>query len=99
MTLARPRGTAPNGIFSYHAPLPATFPVTPGLLLPTSTPLLAGPILLLRLLLGPRPRLGAALGTAGNTSAHNRAERTSTTGQQAPAKTRVAGRILKSPCG
>ncbi len=62
MTLARPCDTSPNGISSYHAPLPTAFPVTPRLRLATSTPLLAGPILLLRSLLGSRPRLGAALG-------------------------------------
>jgi hypothetical protein len=55
MTLARPCDTSPNGISSYHAPLPTAFPVTPRLRQSTSTPLLAGPILLLRLLLGPRP--------------------------------------------
>jgi len=64
MTHARPPGTTPNGICSYRDPLAATFPLAPRLLPPTSTPLRAAPILLLRLLLGPRPRLGSALGAA-----------------------------------
>ena len=93
------RDGRPTAFSAAHAPLPATFPVTPRLLPPTSTPLLAGPILLLRLLLGPRPRLGSALGTAVILPRTTGPKRTSTTGQQTPANPRPAGRILKSRSG
>jgi hypothetical protein len=93
------RHFAPNAIFNCGALLTATFPVTPRLLPPTSTPLFAGPILLLRLLPGPRPSLGAALGAAVELPRTVGPKKTSTACQQTLTNPRLAGRILKSRSG
>lgn len=80
-----------------HAPLAATLPVTPRLLPPTRSTLLAGPILRLRLLRGPCPNQGSAGGTAVVLPRAAGPKETSTTCAQTAASPRLAGRILQTP--